>query len=135
VVVSISAGKTRTAYVTDQGDTYVWETRPPKGEERGAGGGGGGGGGGGSSASAGAGLQCEPVRLDGVKRVCQVGLMGLMGMLSGLVGLLSIGPDGAEAGPAGPAGWWWSVCMGSSCIGGRGRWRVAWHAGCGGTSC
>jgi hypothetical protein len=62
-VVSISSGKTRTAYVTDQGDTYVWETRAPKGQEGAAG----------APAAAAARLVCEPSRLDGVKRVCQVG--------------------------------------------------------------
>lgn len=70
-VVSISAGKTRTAYVTEGGDIYVWETRPPKvSDER--------------PAPAGpaparsdalAPVRAEPVRVDGVKRVVQVRLV------------------------------------------------------------
>ncbi len=68
-MVSISAGKTRTAYVTDEGGIYVWETRQPKvADER--------------SAPAGpaaarsdaqAPVHAEPVRVEGVKRACQVG--------------------------------------------------------------
>lgn len=70
-VVSISAGKTRTAYVTEEGDIYVWETRAPKAaDERSAPAGPAA-----ARADAQAAVRAAPVRVEGVKRACQVGYL------------------------------------------------------------